>query len=229
MFVIVSILYYYINCKIFTKEKKIVEESRVLQDGVEDTIIILKKDNNIIKKFKILDKETITLNKYKTNIYKKLNLPIKSNTSNTSNTFDILDNSDLYYEYKGYRYLSSFPKKWIDKIDKYDNIGLECLQCLHYCCITKEGHLPLFLGFCEKCYKHFTVNTSYSNDCNDCEDCESTDDCAYCNCDGDKCITNVIDLSTVIIRTLYYHKNNKIKINNLILKLYNEYENLNVV
>jgi hypothetical protein len=230
MFLIASgIYYYYINRIIFTNE--------------QEKIIVKKekeKDNSIIKNHKILDKKIITINKYKTHIYKNLSLSSNaSETTDASETIDTInildninnsDNSDLYYEYKGYRYLSNFPKKWINKIDKYDNIGLECLQCLHYCCITKDGQLPLFLGFCEKCYKHFIVNTSYSNDCNDCDDCESTDDCAYCEHKyGDKCITNVIDFSTEIIRTLYYYKYNNKKISNLILKLNNEYGNLNVV
>jgi hypothetical protein len=214
MFSIASIFYYYLVKK---KDIKKIDKSEKYEHK-----------EKLDKYYKLLDKDISSISKYKKYekmITKKIDALDKTNTPDT---IHILNNKDLYYEYKGYRYLSTFPKKWIEKIDKYDNIGLDCLQCLHYCCIKKQGQLPLFLGFCEGCYKHFIVNTSYSDDCNDCDDCESIDECAYCE-SNDKCITNSIDFSNEIIQTLHYYKNDKKILTNLILKLNNEYGNLNVV
>lgn len=145
------------------------------------------------------------------------------NTLETPYTIHILDNKDFYYEYKGYRYLSNFPKKWLEIIDKYDNIGLKCANCLYYCCLKKEDYLPLFLGFCDGCFMNFIIKNTC--ECKDiCDYCNSPSDCYYCN----TCTTNVISFSNNITNTLYYHKDDKKILTNLILKLNNAYGNLHV-
>jgi len=208
------------------------------KDDIKDDIKGDIKDQEVNKN-KIVDKDINVKSIYKKQIIRKQIKKINNldnldtldtiDTINTINTLEppctvhILDNKDFYYEYKGYRYLSNFPKKWLETIDKYDNLGLDCANCLYYCCLKKEGYLPLFLGFCDGCFMHFIIkNTCDGKD--KCEYCTSSSDCYYC----DTCTTNVINFSTDITNTLYYHKDNKKILTNLILKLNNEYGNLHV-
>ena len=194
------------------------------------TSLVLSYLKNIL--IKLFKKNDIKKQQYfyKNNILDK-NIS-KQNTINTINTINtlekpctinILDNKDLYCEYKKFRYLNTFPKKWLHIIDKYDSVGVNCANCLFYCSIKHNDNLPLFLGFCEGCFMHFTIKDTCDFE-DKCENCTSSDDCYYC----ETCTTNVIDFSKDIINTLYYHKNNKKKLINLILKLNNEYGNLNV-
>ena len=159
-------------------------------------------------KYKIVDKN------YNKKIEYKINTLIKK-----SNIY----NKELYYVYNGYRFLSNFPKKWLETIDKYENIGLKCKNCLFYCCLQTEGELPLFLGFCTNCYSNFLLqNDNYCEICEFCIDRFDCHDCIYC-------ITNVIDYTDEIINVLHNNKGNKKMLENLIVKLNNEYGNLNTM
>ena len=123
---------------------------------------------------------------------------------------NILHNNNLYYEYNGYRFLANFPKKWLETIDKYDNIGLNCSNCLYYCCLEEYGELPLFLGFCKNCCRDF-INPD--DDCNDCN--------YYIN--------NIIDYSNEISDVIINNKGNTKMLQTLIKKLNDEYKNIDAL
>jgi hypothetical protein len=181
----ISILYYYF---INGKGKENRKQHRI-QNRIQD-ILIPKKDISI-EKIKIIDK------------------------IDTSDTLTILTKNKFFHEYKGYRFLSNFPKRWIKYIDIYDNIGLNCGNCLYYCCIKTNTYdeLPIFLGLCSNCYNNYTINIS-----NYCIDCNTY------NC---RCITNVIDYNNYISKIIdYYQKNKQDLLYNLLLELNDEYGNL---
>ena len=61
-----------------------------------------------------------------------------------------------YYTYNGFRFLSTFPKSWA--YDTNAEIGINCNNCIGYCCIEQENTLPLFLGYCLTCSNYYKNN-----------------------------------------------------------------------
>ena len=222
MLFLIHILYYYLFKK---RDKHIV----IVKDKVKNIDIDI--DIEYKYKYKLLDKiepNTKPSNNYKPNKNREVNLekPVKLYTK------------DLYYGYKGYRFLSNFPRKWLETIDKFDTIGLNCKNCLYYCCVKTDDEMPLFLGFCSNCFTYFIVNNNKEhsdndNDCSNCDFCYDRYDCHDCS----YCITNVIDYSKEIINVLHNSNgngngngngnDNKKILDTLILKLNDEYGNLN--
>ena len=100
----------------------------------------------------------------------------------------------------------------------------------------KSGSSHIFLGFCSNCFTYFIVNNdNVHNDCSNCDFCYDRYDCHDCS----YCITNVIDYSKEIINVLHTsndndndndnnnNNDNKKMLATLILKLNDEYGNLN--
>ena len=214
MMFISSVLYYYF-----------IKTTNVKKLDIEDT---LQSKNNY--KDKIIDLKT---KKYNTK--KQITKIIPSKQIDILD-IDILNNNNLYYEYNGYRFLSNFPKKWLETIDTYENIGLNCSNCKYYCCIETKTHLPLFLGFCSNCYINFLLNKQDLE-----QDLENpahkssvnvlanpADECNNCN-DCNDCINNVIDYSNEIIDVIITNKGNKKMLKTLIIKLNDEYNNLDAL
>ena len=217
MLFLIHVLYYYL----FKKKDKHID---IVKDKVKNIDINIDKEYKY--RYKLLDKtesntksNTKSISNYKPNKHIEVKL----------GKHDKPYTKDLYYGYKGYRFLSNFPKKWLETIDKYDTIGLNCNNCLYYCCVKTDDELPLFLGFCSNCYTHFIVNND--NNCDICDLCYDKYDCHDCI----YCLTNVIDYSEEIRHVLHNcnsnggNTGNKKMLEKLILKLNDEYENLNTI
>lgn len=217
MLFLIHVLYYYL----FKKRDKHI-------DIVKDIVEVKVKNIDIEYKYryKLLDKtesNTKPSNNYNINYKPKNNREVKLDKPVKLYT------KDLYYGYKGYRFLSNFPRKWLETIDKFDTIGLNCKNCLYYCCVKTDDEMPLFLGFCSNCFTYFIVNNDNADDNvddNDCANCDFCYDCYDCH-DCSYCITNVIDYSKEIINVLHTSNDNKKMLDTLILKLNDEYGNLN--
>ena len=65
-----------------------------------------------------------------------------------------------YYTYNGFRFLSTFPKSWA--YDTNAEIGINCNNCIGYCCIEQENTLPLFLGYCLTCSNYYKKDDNYT-------------------------------------------------------------------
>jgi hypothetical protein len=84
---------------------------------------------------------------------KRHNKNEKKNEKTNVKSYDV-------YTYNGFKFLSTFPKSWT--YDSNEETGINCSNCIAYCCIEQENTLPLFLGYCLTCSNYYKKDDNYT-------------------------------------------------------------------